>query len=138
VKRTGRAHAFALLAAFVCIVVISALWIVNLKMGPPLEAWTGGATVIFVPLVLIILTAGWLVIRGVLHGRVHWRALTVLAVTAIASLVIVVVTCGPTQCFLPSRSNYFMGWFVVIGVALTALVHHLVLDAFPPEPGEAG
>lgn len=133
-KRPARAHILALVAAFAAVVVVSALWIVNLRMGPPLEAWTGGATVIIVPMALVALTAGWLIVRGVLHGRVHWHAVTVLAVSAVGTLAVVVVACGPLACFLPSRSNYFMGWFVVLGVALTALVHHIVLNGLTPGP----
>jgi hypothetical protein len=128
-KRPARAHVFSLLAALATIVAVSALWIVNLRLGPPLEAWTGGATVILIPIGLVILTAGWLVVRGLLHGRVHWRAVTVLAVTILVPLAVVVVTCGPVACFEPGRPNYAAGWFVVGGVALTALVHHIVLNA---------
>jgi hypothetical protein len=128
-KRPARAHVLSLLAALVTIIAVSALWIVNLRMGPPLEAWTGGATVILIPLGLVILTAVWLVVRGLLHGRVHWRAVTVLAATILVPLAVVVVNCGPVACFVPGRPDYAAGWFIVGGVALTALVHHLVLNA---------
>jgi hypothetical protein len=128
-KPPARAHVVSLLATLATMVAVSALWIVNLSLGPPLEAWTGGATVIMIPIGLLVLTAGWFAIRGVLHGRVHWRAISVLAVTIIVSLAIVVVTCGPIACFAPGRPNYAAGWFVVGGLALTALVHHVVLNA---------
>jgi hypothetical protein len=122
-----------LVAAFLAIVVVTFGWIVNLRMGPRLEGFTGGPMALFVPLALLLLTAGWLILRGVLHGRVHWGVLGVLVVTAVATLVIVAVTCGPVACFVPGTSNRLAGWFLVLGVPLVALVHHLVLVSFPLE-----
>jgi len=131
VRRPARAHVFALIAAFVAIVAVSAMWIVNLKLGPRLDGWTGGPMVIFVPLVLIILTAIWLVIRGVLHGRVLWRVSTVALATFIPTLIIVIVNCGPIACFTPGNER-LMGWFVAGGMVGVSLIHHLVLNSFTP------
>jgi hypothetical protein len=39
--------------------------------------------------------------------------------------------CGPVACFAPGPSR-LMGWFVLGGVAIAALLHHLVLNRFTP------
>lgn len=127
-KRPARAHLWALIAAFIAILAVSSLWIVNLRMGPPLDGFTGGPMVIFVPVFVLFLTGMWFAARGVLHGRVHWRAITVLVVALVFAYAVVVVYCGPVACFAPGP-NRLMGWFVVGGVALAALVHHLVLES---------
>ena len=130
-KRPARAHILALLATFLAVVAASALWIVNLRLGPPLEGLVGGPMVVFVPFVMLIFVAVWLVIRGLLHGRVKWRVSTVLLTTLVASAIVVAFTCGPISCFTPGM-NRLMGWFVVGGVAIAALVHHLILNSFTP------
>ena len=132
-RRAARAHIVALVAALATIVVVSALWIANLRMGPAVGGWLAGPMVVFVPFGVVVVTAFWLIVRGLLHGRVRWRALTVLAAAGGLALVVVAGYCGPLACFMPGP-NRLMGWFLVVGVALTALVHHLVLDRFPPEP----
>ena len=131
VKRPARAHIYALIAAFLAIVAASALWIFNLNQGPPLDGWTAGPMVIFVPFFVLIIFAVWLLIRGSVHGRIGWRAMTVLAATLVLSAILVVGYCGPVACFTPG-TNRLMGWFVVGGVAIAALVHHLVLNRFTP------
>jgi hypothetical protein len=132
VKRPARAHVFALIATFVAIVAVSALWIVNLRSGPPLDGWVAGPMVIFVPAFILILAAVWLLVRAVLHGRVRWRKRTVVLATLIPALIIVVVNCGPVSCFTPGNNNRLLGWFVVGGVVIAALVHHLVLNRLTP------
>jgi hypothetical protein len=131
VKRPARAHIFAVMAAFLAIIAASALWIVNLRSGPRLDGFTGGAMVIFVPLLLLIVLGIWLAIRGALHGRVAWRTLTVLIGSLVLASLFVIGYCGPVACFVPG-SNRLMGWFVLGGAALAALVHHLVLNRFTP------
>jgi hypothetical protein len=131
VKRSARAHIFALLGAFLAIVAVSALWIVNLRLGPPLDGWTAGPMVVFVPAFILILTAVWLLVRAALHGRVHWRKRTVILATLIPALIVVVLQCGPVACFTPGNDR-LLGWFVVLGVVIAALVHHLVLNRFTP------
>ena len=133
-RRSGRA--LALLATFLVIVAVSAAWIVNLRMGPPLEGLAAGATVLFVPMVIVVLTAGWLIVRGVLHGRVRWRAVTVLAVAVAVSFALIAVNCGPVACFRAGPPNYLAGWFTLVGVPLAALVHHVVLVSFPLVPSD--
>lgn len=130
-RRPARAHILALLATFLAIVAVSALWIVNLRLGPPLEGLSGGPMVVFVPFVMLIFVGVWLVIRGLLHGRVKWRLTTVVLTTLVASVVVVVFTCGPISCFTPG-ANRLLGWFVVGGVTIAALVHHLILNSFTP------
>ena len=132
-KRPARAHVLSLLAAFVTILIVSALWIVNLRMGPRLDGFTGGPMVIFGPFFLLIMTGLWLGVRAVLHGRVHWSVLTVAVATLVLAYVITAVYCGPVACFQPGP-NRLMGWFVVLGVAAAALVHQVVLEAMSGDP----
>jgi hypothetical protein len=131
VQRPARAHIFALMAAFLAIIAASALWIVNLRSGPLLDGFTGGAMVIFVPLLLLIVFGVWLAVRGALHGRMAWRTATVLIGSLILASLFVIGYCGPVACFTPG-SNRLMGWFVLGGAMLAALVHHLVLNRFTP------
>lgn len=127
-KRPMRARLWALIAALAALVAVSALWIVHLRLGPRLDGFTGGPMVVFVPFFLLVATGLWLAVRAVLHGRVHWRALTVLAAAVALTLVLIVLYCGPAACFVPGP-NRLLGWFVVGGAGLAALVHHLVLEA---------
>jgi hypothetical protein len=135
-KRPARAHILALLSALATIVAVSALWIVNLRLGPRLEGFTAGPMVIFVPFAMVVLTAFWLFIRGALHGRLVWTTVMVLGWGLGLSLVTVAAYCGPVACFVPGN-NRLMGWFVVGGVTLAALIHHLVLNAFSGERSHA-
>ncbi len=130
-QRPARAHIFALMAAILAIITASALWIVNLRSGPRLDGFTGGALVIFVPLLLLIVLGIWLAIRGALHGRMAWRTVTVLIGSLVLASLFVIGYCGPIACFVPG-SNRLMGWFVLGGAVLAALVHHLVLNRFTP------
>jgi hypothetical protein len=131
VQRPARAHIFAVMAAFLAIIAASALWIVNLRSGPRLDAFSGGAMVVFVPFLLLIVVGIWLAIRGALHGRITWRSPMVLIGSLILASLFVIGYCGPVACFMPG-SNRLMGWFVLGGAALAALVHHLVLNRFTP------
>jgi hypothetical protein len=126
--RVRRAHLLALLAALATVVVMTALWIVNLRMGPPLEGFTGGPMLISMPLFLLLVVGVWLVVRAMLGGRFRWHALLVVIVAAAFALAPVILYCGPVACFAPGP-NRLLGWFVVVGAALTALVHHLVYEA---------
>ena len=123
-RRRARANIFALTAAFVAFLAISALWIVDLRLGPTMGL-EGGAMVLFVPAYLVILTAVWFVVRAV--ARVRWRLGNVLAVTIIVPLVLVMADCGPVACFVPGPHR-MSGWFIVLGLPLIALAHHFVLD----------
>ena len=136
-RRPARAHVMAVNAALVAFVVVSALWIVNLRIGPSPKGLIAGATLAFVPFGLAILTPIWFLIRAATHGRLRWRVLTVLAVTIVVPLAIVTVYCGPTACFAPGPPHYLMGWFLIGGVALIALFHHLVLNRYPMEADDA-
>ncbi len=123
-RARARAHTRALIAAFVTFLVVDALWVVTLRLGPRmgLEA---GALVLFVPVYLFILGLVWFAVRYV--ARVRWRVTNVLAVTVIVPLVLVMADCGPIACFVPGPDQ-MSGWFVVVGLPLIALAHHFVLD----------
>ena len=127
--RTVFAHAKALAAALLLIVAISAVWIVHLRAGPKLDGWVAGAMLLFVPLALTVLFLGWLAVRGILGFWLSFSPPTVLAVSGGIALAVTVLNCGPVACFTmgPERAA---GWFVVPGVAITALVHHILLERF--------
>lgn len=127
-----RAHLLALLAALATVVVMTALWIVNLRMGPPLEGFTGGPMLVSMPIFLLLVVGVWLVVRALLQGRFQWHAVVVVIVAAAFALAPVILYCGPVACFSPGP-NRLLGWFVVGGAALTALVHHLVYQAISGE-----
>jgi hypothetical protein len=132
-KRPLSAHIFALIGALATVVATSALWVVNLRLGPPLDGWVAGPMVIVVPAFVLILLAVWLLVRAALHGRIRWRISTVALATLIPSAVVVILNCGPTACFTPGNDR-LLGWFVVGGVVAAALVHHLVLILTTPVP----
>jgi hypothetical protein len=117
----------------VVFVVVSGLWLTHYKSYPRGTGFDD-LTGVFVPFALLVLTGLWLVVRALLHGRVHWRTVTVVVVALAFALAPVIVYCGPVSCFAPGP-NRLMGWFVVGGVALAALVHHLVLERLTPEAG---
>ena len=135
-KRPLRAHIVALIASFVTILAVSALWIVNLRMGPELDGFTGGAMLVYVPFAILIVTGVFLLVRALLHHRIKWRAVTVVITSIAFALWPAILYCGPVECFAPGR-NHLMGWFIIAGVALAALVHHVVLDRFPAEAAHA-
>jgi hypothetical protein len=132
-KRPLSAQIFALIAALATVVATSALWIVNLRLGPPLDGWVAGPMVIFLPAFVLILLAVWLLVRAALHGRIRWRISTVVLATLVPSVAVVIVNCGPTACFTPGNDR-LLGWFVVGGVVAAALIHHLVLTLITPVP----
>ena len=134
-KRPIGAHLLALLAALVVVVAVSAVWLMHFKSYPRGTGFDG-LTGIFVPFVLLVLSGLWLLVRTLLHRRVRWRTVTV-AITALAfALAPVILNCGPTACFTPGPEK-MMGWFVVIGVVLAALVHHVLLARLTPENDHA-
>jgi hypothetical protein len=120
-------HGLAILAALLVVVATTALWIVNLRMGPPMEGFTGGPMALSLPILLLVLTVVWVVIRSV--AGLRWSALSVFLASAIAAYVLAAIWCGPVACFVPGP-NRLMGWFLVGGIAIAALAHHLVLAAF--------
>ena len=134
-RRPVLAHVSAIVVAVLVILAVSALWIVNLRMGPRLDGFSGGAMVIILPIGLLIVTAIWILLRALfLRGRVAlWQAFLGGAVLA---LILVVGNCGPTACFVPGNER-LVGWFMVIGAGLSTLAHHLVLGRFSQERNDA-
>jgi hypothetical protein len=118
-------HAIAIAAAIAAIVATTAAWIVNLRAGPKLGL-EAGAMVLIVPLALFVLAGMWFVVRLWLSAPLRWGVVAMTCLCALFAYVLVAVTCGPIACFQPGP-NRAMGWFLVGGVALAALVHHGVL-----------
>jgi hypothetical protein len=121
------AHLAAIAAGLAVIILVSAAWIVHLRLGPRLDGWVAGPMIIGVPFVLLVTGAAWLVMRAILQ---RWRPLTALSAVLVATLTVyaaMTVTCGgPFACLMPGP-NRMLGWFVLAGIALFALVHHIVL-----------
>ena len=126
-NRPVRAHVWSLLAAFAVIVVVSALWLAwyrSFPRGTGFDDLTG----IVVPFGLLFLTAVWLIVRTVAHGRMNWHVVTVIVAALALAYGQVAIYCGPFACFTPG-STRMMGWFLVGGAVVVALVHHFVLNA---------
>jgi hypothetical protein len=120
-KNPATAHAVAIGAAVLVVLLASAFWMVEAE-----GASVVGLTVGMIALVLVGLETLWLVVRALLERRVRWRVVTVVIVAAVFALAPVLLYCGPTACFTPGP-NRLVGWFIVGGVAFAALLHHLVL-----------
>lgn len=127
-KRVALPHAVSVIAALEVIALASLAWVVNVRSGPPIGP-RSGVIVVFMPLALLILFAMWMVLRFVILRRIAWPAYLVLAVAIVVGYLIVAASCGPTACFVPGP-NRFMGWYLVLGVAGAAFVHHLALTSF--------
>jgi glucan phosphoethanolaminetransferase (alkaline phosphatase superfamily) len=132
-KFSWKGHALAIGAMLLAIIITSAAWIGNVLSGPPLDGWTGGVTIIFVPLLLIIFGFAWLFIRLIVRRFLALSTRNVAWVSALASYLVVLITCGPVACFANTNSNRRMGFFLVGGAILIALTHHLVLTRFPKQ-----
>jgi len=135
VQRPVLAHISALAAALVVIVLVSALWIVNLRMGPRLDAFAAGPIVVFLPTVLLFITVVWVVLRAIFGRGRKLAAWTAVVGGAVLGLIVVVGSCGPTACL--AGNERFMGWFAIGGAGLAALAHHLVLARFGGEAVDA-
>ncbi|CAN5313419.1 hypothetical protein BH10PSE9_BH10PSE9_18430 [soil metagenome] len=120
-----RAHLAAVAASIVVVIVVSALWLIHFKTYPRGTGFDDLSGVV-VPFALLGLTALWLVVRALLEGRLRWRVVTVFIVALAFALAPVLLYCGPVACFMPGPQKY-MGWFLVLGVAVAALAHHVVL-----------
>jgi hypothetical protein len=134
--KPAAAHSIAIAAVILVIVTVTAGWIVNLRAGPKLGL-EAGAMVVMVPLALFVLTAMWLTVRAMAEKRLRLNALAATAICAFFAYILVAVTCGPIACF-QAGPNRAMGWFLVGGVALAALVHHVLLGwlARPAPPAD--
>jgi hypothetical protein len=125
VSRPARAHVAAIAASAVVVVAVSALWLMHFRTYPGGSGFDDLSSV-YVPFALLGLSALWLVVRALLEGRFRWRVVTVFIVSLAFALAPVLIYCGPVACFIPGPQKY-MGWFLVIGVAVAALAHHIVL-----------
>jgi hypothetical protein len=125
------AHVWSLLAALAIIVIVSALWLAwyrTFPRGTGFDDLSGVA----VPFGLLFLTAVWLVVRAVAHGRMNWHIVTVSVAALALAYGQVAIYCGPFACFTPG-STRMMGWFLVIGAVVAATVHHFVLNLASPD-----
>jgi hypothetical protein len=125
--KPGFAYFIAAAAAIAEIVLVTALWIIHLRTGPPLDAWVAGPMVVILPAALLFLMGAWLILRGLFSRRIAWTGVRVMTASALFAYVVTAIFCGPLACF-QSGPNRAMGWFVVLGVVLAAVTHHLLLS----------
>jgi len=135
-NRTVLAHILATGAALAVAIVVGAAWLIHFKSYPRGTGFDD-LTGVFVPFVLLLLIGIWFFVRALLEHRVRWRTLTVFITALAFALAPVFIYCGPVACFAPGPTR-FMGWFVVAGVVVAALVHHVILTRFRPEVRHAG
>jgi hypothetical protein len=128
----ARAFVLALLAEFAVLFAVIGLWMLNLRLGPPIEGFAGGPLLAAVPLLLLTLGIVWIALRFGMRRSVNWTPVTVAAAAAGFGFVAIAFSCGPTACFAPGE-NRLLGWFVVGGIVLAALAHHWVYVRFAGE-----
>jgi hypothetical protein len=116
-----------ILAAFAAAAAVSVGWFVHLRLSPQFAGFSVRPSVLGVPAALVALTALWLVARGLAEGTARWNFAVVALGSAAFAYAVVAMMCGPTACFLPGASR-LVGWFIVGGLALAALAHHVVRE----------
>lgn len=125
----AKAHMLAVASGFLGVLLVCAAWITSLRLGPPLEAWVAGATIAFVPVVLVLLAILAMAVNLVFENLRPRGLLAATLTGAALALGAVLFSCGPFACFLPGV-NRMMGWFLVLGTALAAALHQIVLMHF--------
>jgi hypothetical protein len=131
--RTTRAFLLSVLAEFAVLFAVIGLWILHLRLGPPIEGFAGGPLLAAVPMLLLTLGIVWNALRFSMRRSISWNPVTVAAAAGGFGFVAIAFTCGPTACFIPGE-NRLLGWFVVGGITLAALAHHKVYVRFAGEP----
>ncbi len=131
--RPWLAYLIAIGAALLAIIIVSAVWIGFLRTGPQLDAWIAGPMILAVPAALVVLNAMWLLLRAALARFVAWTLPRVALASIVLAYVATGITCGPVACFqaLPS---FRAGWFLVIGAAIAAIVHHVTFRQLQGAP----
>lgn len=131
--RVVRAFLLSVLAEFLVLFAVIALWILNLRLGPPIEGFSGGPLLALVPMLLLTLGIVWIALRFGMRRSINWTPGTVAAAAGGFGFVAIAFSCGPGACFMPGEYR-LLGWFVVGGIVLAALVHHWVYVRFAGEP----
>jgi hypothetical protein len=122
--KTIAARVLAVLAAFAADLAASVGWLVNLRLRPDFTDFQVGLVTLGVPVALTGLTVIWLLARGLAEGSARWNAFVVVIGACVFAYAAVAFMCGPVACFVPGPT-LLMGDFIVGGVALAALAHHL-------------
>jgi hypothetical protein len=131
--RIARAFLLSVLAEFIVLFAVIGLWILNLRLGPPVEGSPAAPLLAVVPLLLLTLGIVWIALRFGMRRSVNWTPATVAAAAGGFGVVATVFSCGASACFVPGEYR-LLGWFVVGGIVLAALVHHWVYVRFAGEP----
>ncbi len=134
-EQTGVARAFLLsvLAEFAVLFAVIGLWILSVRLGPPIDGFAGAPLLAMVPMLLLTLGIVWNVIRFSMRHSINWTSATIAGSAAGFGFVAIAFTCGPTACFIPGE-NRLLGWFVVGGIILAALAQHKVYVRLAGEP----
>jgi hypothetical protein len=131
--RNLQAFLLALIAEFAVLLGVIGLWIVNLRLGGPVENSPDAPLLGVMPMMLLSLGIVWLALRFGMRRSIDWTTTTVATGAASFGFVATAFSCGSGACFLPGEYRLF-GWFVVGGIVLAALVHHFVYVRFAGEP----
>ena len=123
-------HLSAYGIALLSIIATTAVWIRHLQLGPPLDPWTGGPMLLFVPVILILFSLGWLVIRFIMQKFIQLSTIRVVVVSFLLLLIGQLLICGTEQCFSLGSSERGVSWFLIGGGVFFALVHHYFLVRF--------
>jgi hypothetical protein len=118
----------AIAAAGMVVILATGAFLILLPRGPGVEI---GSWPLMMPFGLAGIVALWIVLRVVLLRSVAWTALVVVLSSLAFAYVLTAALCGPVACFQASP-RYHMGWFIVGGAVLAALVHHLAYSSMQP------
>ena len=119
-------HLLAILAALGVIAAVGVSWILHLRVAQ-IYGSTPELIVSAVPIALVSLTSIWLLARALLWRRMQWSLILLLTASIVFAYAVVAIMCGPVACFVPGPYR-LSGWFIVGGVALAALTHHLIAE----------
>lgn len=115
-------------AAGTVVFLVTAAFLLLLPRGGGVEI---GAWPLMMPFGLAAIVALWIVLRVVLLKSVAWTALVVALASLAFAYVLTAALCGPVACFQASP-RYYMGWYIVVGAVLAALVHHATYSSTKP------
>jgi hypothetical protein len=132
-SRAAKAFLLAALAEFLVLFAVIGLWLLNLRLGPPLETSPNAQLLAVTPMLLLTLGIVWLALRFGMRRSVNWTPATVATAAGGFGFVAIAFSCGATACFVPGEYR-LLGWFAVGGIILAALVHHWVYVRFAGEP----
>jgi hypothetical protein len=115
-------------AAGMVVFLATGAFLILLPRGPGVEI---GSWPLMMPFGLAAIVALWIVLRVVLLKSLAWTAIAVALSSLVFAYALTAALCGPIACFQASP-RYHMGWFIVGGAVLAALIHHLAYSSMKP------